>query len=238
MSCPGASWLLGGGWFWCRYGGFWMDSYSLIFCVVRSCMVFTSLGLNSPAPEFQCYSTHGSLQSDFDLIYCIFIFNWLCFISSRSLLNISCNFSIFVSRLFVTPFCFQDFGSFLLSLFEIFFSDRFPISSSFVWFGGHFSCSFTCLVFLCLFILFRLLCLGWAFCILLVCGSFLLWRFYPVGGVGRLACQGFLVWEACVNVLEHGNGFLLSGVQWSAQWWVLQWVYVLGVTLGSLYVDT
>ena len=39
----------------------------------------------------------------------------------------------------------------------------------------------------------------------------------PVGGVGQLACQDFLVREACVSVLVHGNGFLLSGVQWSAQ---------------------
>ena len=53
--------------------------------------------------------------------------------------------------------------------------------------------------------------------ILVVCGSYLLWIFYPVGGVGRLACQGFLVREACVSVLVRGNGFLLSGVQWSAQ---------------------
>ena len=50
--------------------------------------------------------------------------------------------------------------------------------------------------------------LEWDFCILVVCGSFLLWRFYPVGGVG-LACQGFLVREACVSVLVCGNGFLL-----------------------------
>ena len=28
-----------------------------------------------------------------------------------------------------------------------------------------------------------------------VCGSFLLWRFLPVGGVGQVACQGFLVRE-------------------------------------------
>ena len=40
MSCSGASWLLGGSWFWCRYGGFWMVSYSLMFCVVRSFLVF------------------------------------------------------------------------------------------------------------------------------------------------------------------------------------------------------
>ena len=57
MSCPGASWLLGGGWFWCRYGGCWMDSYSLMFCVVRSFMVFSGLGLKSPASGFQFYST-------------------------------------------------------------------------------------------------------------------------------------------------------------------------------------
>ena len=37
-------------------------------------------------------------------------------------------------------------------------------------FGWHLSCSFTCCVFLCLFILFILLCLGWPFCILAVSG--------------------------------------------------------------------
>ena len=41
----------------------------------------------------------------------------------------------------------------------------------------------------------------------------LLWSFITVGGVGRLACQGFLVREACVSVLVGGAGFLLSGVQ-------------------------
>ena len=46
-----------------------------------------------------------------------------------------------------------------------------------------------------------------------VCGSFLLWRFLSVGRVGRVACQGFLVREACVGVLVSGAGSLLSGVQ-------------------------
>ena len=27
MACSKTYWLLGGGWFWCRYGGFWMDSF-------------------------------------------------------------------------------------------------------------------------------------------------------------------------------------------------------------------
>ena len=34
-----------------------------------------------------------------------------------------------------------------------------------------------------------------------------------MGGVGRLACQGFLVRNACVAVLVRGTGFLLYGVQ-------------------------
>ena len=41
----------------------------------------------------------------------------------------------------------------------------------------------------------------------------LLWSFLAVGGVVSVACQGFLVREACVSVLVGGAGFLLSGVQ-------------------------
>ena len=57
MSCSGAYWLLGGGWFQCRYGGFWMVSYSLMFRVVRSFLVFS--GLKSPASGFQFYSSNS-----------------------------------------------------------------------------------------------------------------------------------------------------------------------------------
>ena len=46
-----------------------------------------------------------------------------------------------------------------------------------------------------------------------VSGSSLLWRFLPVGRVGQVACQSFLVREACVGVLVDGPGSLLSGVQ-------------------------
>ena len=35
-----------------------------------------------------------------------------------------------------------------------------------------------------------------------------------MGGVLSVACQGFLVREACVGVLVGGAGFLLSGVEW------------------------
>ena len=56
-------------------------------------------------------------------------------------------------------------------------------------------------------------CLGCPFCRLEVRDSSLLWRLLPVGGVGLVACQGFLVREACVDVLVCGAGSLLSGVQ-------------------------
>ena len=59
----------------------------------------------------------------------------------------------------------------------------------------------------------RCLCLGWPFCMLEVGGSSLLWRFLCMSEVGRVACQGFLVREACIGVLGGGAGSLLSGVQ-------------------------
>ena len=159
------------------------------------------------------------------LHYSLFIDSF--FISSTSVLNISCVFSILVSILFI---CNSTWFSRFWIIFTIIilnsFSGRLPVSSSLVWFGGHLSCSFTCWVFLCLFILFRLLCFGWPFCILVVYGSSLLWRFLPVGGVGWVACQGFLVREAWVGVLVGGAGSFLSGVQWSVQQWVLRCLWV------------
>ena len=41
----------------------------------------------------------------------------------------------------------------------------------------------------------------------------LFWCFLPVDGVISVACQGFLVREACVGVMVSGAGFLLSGMQ-------------------------
>ena len=45
------------------------------------------------------------------------------------------------------------------------------------------------------------------------CGSSLLWSLLPLGGVGPMAFQGFLVRGACVCVLVGGAGSLLSGMQ-------------------------
>ena len=41
----------------------------------------------------------------------------------------------------------------------------------------------------------------------------LLWSFLAVGGVRPVACQGFLVREACVDVLVGGAEFLFSEVK-------------------------
>ena len=57
MSCSGTYWLLGGGWFQCRYGGFWMISYYLMFPVVRHSLVFSGFGFKSPSSGFQSYSS-------------------------------------------------------------------------------------------------------------------------------------------------------------------------------------
>ena len=57
MSCSGTYWLLGGGWFQGRYGGFWMISYYLMFRVLRSFLVFSGFGLKFLASGFQLYSS-------------------------------------------------------------------------------------------------------------------------------------------------------------------------------------
>ena len=46
MSCSETYWLLGGGWFQCRHGGFWTVSCYLKFHVVRSFLVFSGLGFS------------------------------------------------------------------------------------------------------------------------------------------------------------------------------------------------
>ena len=77
------------------------------------------------------YSTVGSLQSVFDLIYCINSFLIDFFISSRFLLNISRIFSI-LSRLFIChSISFPRFWIIFIIILT-YFSGRFPVSSSFV----------------------------------------------------------------------------------------------------------
>ena len=169
-------------------------------------------------------------------VIALFIIDWLFFISSRSLLNISCIFSIVFSTLFsITPVCFQDFGSSLLSLFWTLFQVHFLSPPLLFGLVGLYHVPLPAKYF-CLFILFRLLCLGWPFCRLEVCSSSWLWRLLPVGGVGLVAYQGFLVgkfayvfWWVELDLFSLEWSELSSSEFWG--------VYGCGVTLGSLYFN-
>ena len=108
------------------------------------------------------------------------------------------------------PFCFQDFESFSLSLFRILYQvDSLSLPLLFGLVGiypvplpaGYSSVSSSCLY----SYVGSGLSVFWQFS--------LLWSFLAVGWVVQVACQGFLVREACVNVVVGGAGFLLSGVQ-------------------------
>ena len=55
MSCSGTCWLLGGPWFQCRYGGFWMKFCQLMVLVVRSFLMFSSFGFRPPASGFHLF---------------------------------------------------------------------------------------------------------------------------------------------------------------------------------------
>ena len=111
------------------------------------------------------------------------------------------------------PFLFQDFGSFSLSIFRILSQvDAISLPLLFILVGispvplpaGYSSVSSSCLY-----------CCVWGG--LSVFWQFvefsLLWSFLTVRGIVQVACQGFLVREACVGVLVGGAEFLLSGVR-------------------------
>ena len=110
------------------------------------------------------------------------------------------------------PFCFQDFGSFSLSLFRILYQvDSLSVPLLFGLLGtypvplpaGYSSVSSSWL-YCCIW---GGLSIYWEFV-----KFSLLWCFLTVGGVVSVACQGLLIREACVGVPVGGAGFLLSGV--------------------------
>ena len=147
----------------------------------------------------------------------------MLFSSSRSLLNVSCIFSILFPRFWII-FTVITLNS---------FSSRLPISSSFVWSCGFLPYSFTCCIFLCLLVLFNLVCLGSPCCRLQCCSSSYFWCLSPVGEVGPVACVGFLVGGTGACVLVSVAGSCPSGGQGHVHWCV--WgVCELHITLGIL----
>jgi len=113
----------------------------------------------------------------------------------------------------VIPFLFQDFGSFSVPLLGILYqvdSLYLPVLFGLVGINtvplpaGYSSVSLSCLY-----------CCVWGgpsvFWQFVEFSS--LWSFLTMGGVVWVACQGFLVREACVGVMVCGAGFFISGVQ-------------------------
>ena len=134
------------------------------------------------------YSTVGSLQSALISVIALFIIDWLFFMSSRSLLNIYCIFSILVSSLLICrSVLFSRFWIIFTIIILNSFSGRLPISSSFAWFDGHLSCSFTCWLFLCLFIClflfkYKFIYFNWRLITLQYCIGFAIhWHEYAMG---------------------------------------------------------
>ena len=63
MSCSGTCWLLGGAWFQCRYGVFWVKSLpEIMFPEISSSLMFSSFEVKPPASGFVSYS-YSSLQT-------------------------------------------------------------------------------------------------------------------------------------------------------------------------------
>ena len=109
-------------------------------------------------------------------------------------------------------FCFQEFGSFSLSLFRILYQvDSLSLPFLFGLMGIYpvplpamYSSVSSSWLYSCVW---GGLSIFWEFV------EFpLLWSFLTVGGVVSVACQGFFVRQACVGVLVGGAGFLLSRV--------------------------
>ena len=185
-------------------------SASFISTILSSC----SLILSSVSVTLLLFLSTVFLIS----VIALFITNWLFFISSVSLANIMCIFSVYVSNLFICIFILLSrFWTIFTIIILNYFPGRLPITSSFVLFGGFLSCSFTCWIFLSLFILFSFLCLGSPFCRLEGDSSPSLWSLFPVCGVGPVACECFLVGGTCVCVLVNGTGSHLSAGQCSVQ---------------------
>jgi len=133
------------------------NSFFLFASCISTILSFTSLVLSSASVILLLVPSKVFLIS----VIALFIIDQFFFISSRSLLNFSCIFSILVSRLFIcNSILFAKFWIIFTIIILNSFSVRLLISSSFVWFGGLLSCSFTYCIFLCLFISFRLQCLG------------------------------------------------------------------------------
>ena len=54
-------WHLGGAWFLCRYGDFWVSSCLLMFPGIRSSLMFSSFGVKPLASDFYSFTVASRL---------------------------------------------------------------------------------------------------------------------------------------------------------------------------------
>lgn len=161
--------------------------------------------------------------------------NCLFLISSRPLLNISFVFWICASLLFISspfyfqvlhhPYCHYSEVSFL------FYVDcLFPL---FFFFFGLviLPCPFIGFIFLCLFLLFNLLCLTSPLCSLNGCSSSYLWSLLSLVQVSHVTCEVSGCWDTHLCSVEWSWIFLMCSATTSSVFWC---VYRLGIALGSL----
>ena len=138
----------------------WLNAFNFSSLFCSDSVIFTILFSSS----LICSSTSVILLfvPSTVLFSLVFIFNfvYLFFTSSRHLLKLSCIFSINASFLFIFfSIMFLRFWIiFIIISLIFFFSDRLPISSSFVWSGGDLEYWIICYIFHSLFTLFNLLC--------------------------------------------------------------------------------
>ena len=145
----------------------------------------------------------------------LFVSVWLFFNSSRSLLIDYCIFSISFSRFLII------FTIIILKL----FSGRLPISSSFIWTSVFLVCSFICVVFLCLFIIFLTYCV-WG----LLFPDFKVELFLPSG-----FCPSKVGPVVCVRFVRFLPSFCLVVCFSSDEGWVRWWSCLLMIWFVFLF---
>ena len=164
-----------------------MSSCWLVFPEVRSSLVFSGFGFKPPASRFQSYF-YSSLKTSPSSFEDNGLLFWVPDVLCWHSGVVSWNF--LSVQMFFWWICGGESGLPILFLYLL----GIPPSS----------CLYCCV--------WGGLSVFWQFV-----EFSLLWSFLTVGRVGRVACQCFLIREACVGVLVGRAGFHLSGEQWSVQ---------------------
>ena len=132
-----------------------------VICSALRLPCYLPVHLNILLPQLLCY-WFPLVYFFFISLIALFIVDSLFFISPMSLLNTSCIFSIHASILFIYASILLPRFWFIFTIIPLnSFSNRHPISSSFVWCCGFLPCSFIW----CMFCCFVLLLFHFIYCV-------------------------------------------------------------------------